>query len=169
MTDDAPAGTNIDAGTVATATLLLDRATRMPFAGATPSSDRTTGALPPAETKMGSGEMLAILGGAIERVALCFTPLAAAEIVAAVVAETAVVRIVNVPVSPPWAILIDEDTIAVALELVSVTTRPPDGALPVNQTVPVDVLPPVTEPGERVTFEMVAGLIVTGTEIATPA
>ena len=154
---------------MATAALLLAKLTRTPAAGATPSSVRTTGALPPAETKIGSGEIDAILGESIESVALFVTPFAVAEIVAVVAAETAAVRTVNVPVSVPAPILIDDGATAAPLELATAMTRPPAGALPVSQTLPVVELPPVTIDGERVTFESVAGLIVIGTEVVTPA
>src|SRR4029079_10249828 len=103
VTDDAPAGTSTDEGTVATAALMLVKLTRIPFAGATPSSDRTTGALPPADTKIGSGEIAVSLGGAIDSVALCFIPLTVAEIAAVVEVATALVLTVKLALSPPCA------------------------------------------------------------------
>jgi len=70
---------------------------------------------------------------------------------------TALVLTVNVAVVAPAAtVTLDGTLAAVVLLLESVTIAPPDGAAPLNVTVPVEEFPPVTLAGfteseERVT------------------
>ena len=59
------------------------------------------------------------------------------------------------------------DTVTVAgtwaapvLLLASVTTAPPAGAFPFSVTVPVELLPPVTDDGFNVTVDTTAGFMV---------
>ncbi len=72
-------------------------------------------------------------------------------------AATALVLTVNVAlVAPAATVTLDGTLAAVVLLLESVTTAPPDGAAPLNVTVPVEEFPPVTLAGfteseERVT------------------
>jgi len=85
-----------------------------------------------------------------------------------VFAETEKVVTVNVAVLAPAATVTvggTEATPAFALE--SVTTAPPDGAIPVNVTVPVDVLPLGTDVGLKVRVELTA-LVTVSTALCTP-
>jgi len=72
-------------------------------------------------------------------------------------AATALVLTVNVAlVAPAATVTLDGTLAAVVLLLESVTTAPPEGAAPLNVTVPVEEFPPVTPAGfteseERVT------------------
>jgi hypothetical protein len=159
----------MDAGTVATAVLLLVRLTRTPLAGATPSRATTTGALPPAATTIGLGDTEASFGGLILSTALRWMPAAVTVIVTVMAVATAFVRIVACAQVLPAAMLTEAGTVAVAAELDRETTMPPAGALPSNQTFAVLVLPPATDGGDRVTIETVAGLIVMLTEVVCPA
>src|SRR5882724_4114752 len=60
-------------------------------------------------------------------------------------AATALVLTVNVAlVAPAATVTLDGTLAAVVLLLESVTTAPPDGAAPLNVTVPVEEFPPVT-------------------------
>jgi len=70
------------------------------------------------------------------------SPPSVAWIQASVGFETSCVSIVNVPLLFPWAIVIDEGTIASTLSLVSRTTAPPVGAADLIVTVAVAVSPP---------------------------
>ena len=92
---------------------------------------------------------------------------------------------VNVAVEAPDATVTLAGTVAAAVtEDVRVTTAPPEGALPVSVTVPVELVPPRTLVGERVTDVRAAGVtvrvavwvtpektpeIVTGVEDPTPS
>lgn len=68
------------------------------------------------------------------------------------VLATGLVVMVNVAVvAPAGTVTLAGTCAAVALLLKSVTTDPPDGAGPVNLTVPVDEVPPITEVGLTVT------------------
>jgi hypothetical protein len=73
-----------------------------------------------------------------------------AVMVMLVVDVTELVFTVKVAVVAPAATVTFVGTVATAvLLLVSVTTAPPDGAAVINVTVPVEVLPPVTDAGFR--------------------
>src|SRR3954466_13884598 len=85
-----------------------------------------------------------------------------------VFAETEKVVTVNVAVLAPAATVTLGGTEAMpAFALESVTTAPPDGAIPVNVTVPVDVFPLGTELGLKVRVELTA-LVTVNTALCTP-
>jgi len=64
---------------------------------------------------------------------------------------TGLVVIVNVAVvAPAGTVTLGGTCAAAVLLLDSVTIAPPDGAGPVNFTVPVDEVPPITEVGPTV-------------------
>ncbi len=67
--------------------------------------------------------------------------------VAEVVALTAVVVTVNVAVVAPAATVTVAGTVADPLLLDRLTTAPPDGAVLLRFTVPVEAIPPVTDVG----------------------
>ena len=69
---------------------------------------------------------------------------------------TALVLAVNVAlVAPATTVTLDGVLAAVVLLLESVTTAPPEGAAPLNVTVPVEEFPPVTLVGFSETEERV--------------
>jgi hypothetical protein len=72
-------------------------------------------------------------------------------------AATALVPTVNVALVAPAATVTLEGTLAAVLLLESATRAPPDGAAPLNVTVPVEELPPVTLVGFSVNEERVGG------------
>ncbi len=63
-------------------------------------------------------------------------------------------------VAPAATVTLAGTCAAAVLLLVSVTTAPPDGAGPLNVTVPVDELPPATEVGFSVKADNVGGFTV---------
>ena len=77
--------------------------------------------------------------------------------VTVVAVVTVVVVIMKVALVCPAATVTLAGTVAVLMLLESETTRPPDGAAPVNVTVPCEVAPPVTLVGLSVTALRLAG------------
>ena len=74
---------------------------------------------------------------------------------------TGLVVIVNIAVvAPAGTVTLAGICAAAVLLLVRVTIAPPDGAGPVNFTVPVDEVPPITEVGLRVIELKVAAVTV---------
>jgi hypothetical protein len=97
-------------------------------------------------------------GGETVNVAVRVTPPWEAEIVTAVDVETAWVVIVNVATVDPAGTVTLAGTLAMAeLLLESATTAPPDGAAPLNVTVPWEELPPVTLVGLTPSDERATG------------
>jgi len=88
---------------------------------------------------------------------------------------TALVLTVNVAlVAPAATVTLDGTRAAVVLLLESATDAPPDGAAPLNVTVPVDEFPPVTLVGFSaselsVTTGGAAGCTVSEAVLLTPA
>jgi len=72
-------------------------------------------------------------------------------------AATALVPTVNVALVAPAATVTLEGTLAAVLLLERATRAPPDGAAPLNVTVPVEEFPPVTLVGFSVNEESVGG------------
>jgi hypothetical protein len=77
---------------------------------------------------------------------------------AEVVLETAVVVTVNVAVVAPAATVTVPGTVAELLPEPRVTTSPVGPAGPVRVTVPVELEPPTTEVGSKVTL-LIAGMV----------
>jgi hypothetical protein len=148
----APAGTVTLAGTPATVVLLLDRVTTAPPAGAAALSMTVPVDVLPPRTLVGcrlSDVSIGVPGVTVscaDRVA----PPPAPEIVTAVDVVTTLVATANVAVVPPAATVIPAGTVAAAVLLLDrVTTAPPAGAAALSVTAPVDVLPPRTLIGVR--------------------
>jgi hypothetical protein len=152
-----PAAIVTVAGTVAAA-LLLDRATEMPPLGAALVKVTVPVEGAPPVTLAGlrdTDESAVDADAAMASVALLLTPLLLAVIVAVAAVVTAVVATVKVTVVLPTATVTIAGTVAAVLLLDS-EIETPTGATPVNVTVPVAELPPVTlaglsdtEAGER--------------------
>jgi len=82
-------------------------------------------------------------------------------VIVTVVAEfTGVVETINVAVVAPAGTVTEPVTVALALFDDRLTTVPLGPAGPFRVTVPLDVLPPTTEVGERVTLIREAALTV---------
>ena len=74
---------------------------------------------------------------------------------------TAVVVIVNEPdVAPAATVTLAGTEAMVGLALVRANTRPPVGAGPLNVTVPVELVPPITEVGFNASAERAAAVTV---------
>ncbi len=84
-------------------------------------------------------------------------------------AATALVVTLNVAeIALAGTITLDGTPAAAVLLLDNVTVDPPDGARPVNVTVPVEEVPPVTEDGTRVTALRVGAETVRVADLETP-
>jgi len=83
-----------------------------------------------------------------------------AVMVAMVVLVTALVITVKVAVVDPAGTVTLDGTVAFVLLLLSDTLRPPAGAGPVNVTVPVELVPPLTDAGLSVSELRVAATTV---------
>jgi len=82
---------------------------------------------------------------------------------------TPLVVIVKVALVAPAATVTLAGTVAAAVLLLDkVTTAPPDGALPVSVTVPVELFPPTTEVGVRVRVESTGGFTSRVAVLLTP-
>jgi len=145
----APAATVTLESTLAAVVLLLESVTCALPAGAAPLSVTVPeeDCVPPvtlvgfsvSEETAGSG------GGVTLSVAVWATPPKDAEMVTVVDEATALVVTTNVALVAPGATVTLESTVAaVVLLLESTTCAPPEGAGPLNVTVPVVEFPPVT-------------------------
>ena len=93
-------------------------------------------------------------------VAVIWTVPSVAPIVACAVVETAFVVMEKVAEDWPADTETEAGTVAAALFDVSMTASPPVGAAPVSLTVPVELVPPVTDVGLRVNEESCGGFTV---------
>jgi len=155
----APAATVTEIGVTALG-LLEFKLIVVPAEGAGPFSVTVPVDGVPPITEDGERVTLTKLGARIVSVAVWLVPLSEAEIVAAVVAATGVVVIVNVVELAPAGIVTVDDVLALVLLEVTVTVSPPAGAGPFRVKVPVEDVPPITEAGLTVTPVRVAGLMV---------
>lgn len=161
----APAATVTLAGTRAAPVLLLDSDTTAPPDGAAPRKVTVPvdDCVPPV-TAVGLSESEASVAGGgaagfTVSIAVLVVPPYAAVIVTAVAALTALVLTVKLAVVAPAATVTLAGSCAAAVLLLdSDTTAPPDGAAPLNVTVPVeDCVPPVTLVGFSVNEDSVTG------------
>jgi hypothetical protein len=154
-----PAATVTLEGTVATEVFPLVSVTTAPPEGAFPLSVTVPVELFPPLTLVGfrvSEERVTAAAGVTVSVADWFAPPYVPEIETLVFCDTLVVLTLKVALVLPAATVTLEGTVATdVFPLVSVTTVPPEGAVPLRVTVPVESLPPVTLVGFRVSEERV--------------
>ena len=94
----------------------------------------------------------------IVSVALFFTPLYDATILAVTFLLVLVVATLNVAVlAPPGTVTVAGTVARAGLLLVSVTSNPAAGAAPLRRTVPSELDPPTSVDGFNVTLDNVAG------------
>ena len=157
----APAATVRLAGTEACAELLLEMLTTEPPAAAGPL--RVTvpvEALPPT-TDVGLSEIDFRDSGCRFKFVALVVPFKEALMVTDVGLVTAAVVMLNVALVAPPATVTLAGTVASEMELLdSVTMVPLAGAAALKVTVPVEVLPPVTVVGFRLSADSVEGWIV---------
>ena len=153
----APAVTVTLAGTVATAVLLLESATTAPPEGAVALSVTVPCELLPPVTLAGPSASEETEGGDTVRVAVC-VPFKEAEIVTFVGLATEDVCTVKVALVAPAVTVTLAGTVATdVLLLDGVTTDPPEGAGAVRDTVPRELLPPVTVTGFSASDKTIVG------------
>jgi hypothetical protein len=139
------------AGTVARLVLLLLRVTRAPPLGAGPFSVSVAVDEVPPRTLVGLSVTELRLRVCTVSVADAVAP-SVAEILTLVFAETVDVVIVKFAVVAPAATVTAEGTCADPLLLLArVTEIPPVGALPLRVIVPVELLPPSRDVGDKLT------------------
>jgi len=164
---DEPAATVTEAGTV-TFDQLDDKLTVTPPVGAGPARVTVPVDEEPPRTAVGDRARLTKVSGLIDKVAVCEAAPLVAVIVADVDVVTLVVLTVNVAVVAPAATTTVAGTVAFELLDERLTVVPLGPACPLNVTVPVDVLPPITDVGERARPDSPAGLTVKGAVSVVP-
>ena len=155
----APSGTVIDAGTP-TAALFDVNATVKPPAGAGPANVTVTSDDVPPMTELG---FIVTESTALRSTVTCVdfdVPFAAAVMDTDLSTTTADVETSNVAVVAYRGTITVAGTPADVESDDNVTVKPPSGAGPVNVTVPVDVLPPMTLDGDTATAETPLRVIV---------
>ena len=163
-----PAGIATFAGTWAAAVLLLCKVTETPPVGAAPVSVTVPVELLPPTTDVGVLVSVDNVGALTVSVVVRVTPYVP-EIVTEVFAVTGVVVMVKVADRAPAAIVTLAGTCAAdVLLLLKVTTAPTVGAAPLRVTVPVELLPPTTEVGDRVTEDKDAAVTVSVAFVLVP-
>jgi len=163
-----PAVTMTLAGIWAAAVLLLCSVTVAPPAGAAPFNVTVPVELFPPTTDVGFLVSVDNVGALTVRVVVRATPYVPV-IVTEVFTATGVVVMVKVADRAPAAIVTLAGTCAAdVLLLLSVTTAPAGGAAPLRVTVPVELLPPTTEVGDRVTEDKDADATVSVAFVLVP-
>jgi hypothetical protein len=160
VADFAPLGTVTVAGTCATDVSLLARVTNAPPDGADPFMVIVPVELFPPTTDVGVLVNVDRAAAATARVLVLVTPYVPL-IVTVVLVATGVVLMVKVVLVPPPAMVTLAGTLATAVLLLdNVTTAPISGAVPVNVTVPVEAVPPMTLVGRIFTDNKVTAVDV---------
>ena len=144
------AGTVTDAGTLTSGFALIN-VTTVPPAGAGVCNVTIPGVESPPVTLAGVNVTVRITGAAITSVPERVTPLSVARIAALTFAATACVVTVRAAFTAPAGMVTFAGTVASAIDELRSTTTPPTGAGASMVMVAVDVLPPATDVGERVT------------------
>lgn len=156
----APPGTVTVAGTVAAEVLLLESVTTRPADGATDPRVTVPVELFPPTTVLGLIVSDDRTGGLTVRVAVLATPNVAVMVTLVVFATPLLVTVKDAVVAPARTVTLAGTCAAAVLPLLSVTTDPPVGAAAFRVTVPVELLPPVTEVGLKDTADTEGGLTV---------
>jgi len=148
--------------------LLLCKVTATPPVGAAPFSVTVPVELLPPTTDVGVLVNVDNVGAFTDNVVVRVTP-NVPETVTEVFTATGVVLIVKVADRAPAAIVTLAGTCAAdVLLLLNVTAAPPVGAAPLSVTVPVELLPPTTEVGDRVTEDKAAAVTVSVAFVLVP-
>jgi hypothetical protein len=114
----------------------------------------------PPVTEVGLTDIAVSAGGVTVKGAAAVTPARLPVIVSMVKLATATVDTLNVWLVCPAGIVTLAGTEADLPLLLSLTTRPPLGAMPFRDTVPVDGLPPATVEGLKLMAESAIGTSV---------
>jgi len=147
-----PAGTFTLTGTVATAILLLVKVTVTPPVGAGPVSVTVPCEVIPPATGFGFKETPPRDGGITVRVPVMFKlDPEVADTVAVIDVETGLVVAVNVCDVLPAGTVTPVGRITFGSELESDTNTPPEGAAGLITTVPIELFPPTTLAGTKLT------------------
>jgi len=155
----APAATVTEAGTVAAA-LPEVSATTWPPAGAGDARATVPVELVPPVTVDGLTVMVTWLAAFTVKLAEVEAPLRVAVMLPVWLVETVFVVTVKVALVAPAATVTVAGTVAAVRPEVRLTESPPVGAAPVRVTVPVELVPPVTEVGFKLTVESTGALTV---------
>jgi hypothetical protein len=148
------------AGTTAAEELELSVTEALPEGAAMVNVTVACELVPPiTETGDKTIEFMAAAGLTVRLAVLLTLPMVAV-MVADEMDETAEVVAVKVAVVLPPATVMALGTEAAEELLLSDTEIPPEGAAPVNVTVPWELTPPVTEVGEMLTAESAGGVTV---------
>jgi len=163
-----PAGIATFAGSWAADVLLLCKVTETPPVGAAPVSVTVPVELLPPTTDAGVLVSPENVGAFTVSVVVRATPYVPV-IVTEEFTATGVVVMVNVADLAPGAIVTLAGTCpADVLLLLNVTTAPTVGAAPLRVTVPVELLPPTTEIGDRLTEDKDAAVTVSVALVLVP-
>jgi len=159
LADDAPAGTDTEPGTLAEG-LLETKLIVAPPLGAFLASETVPVAPFPPTTEVGETVNPESNGVKTVSVAVCVELPKVAVMVAVAVEVTEEVVTVNVPVVLPAGTVTVPGTTALELFEPKPTETPAPGAGPFKVTVPVEVIPPVTDLGESPRLMSAAGVML---------
>lgn len=157
VAEDLPTGIVTLEG--ATAFSLLDnKATTKPPDGAGPVRAKVALEDEPPATELGFRLRLLKVGGVIVNFADADAPFAVAVMVGVMVVATGEVWTVNVTEVEAATTVMLAGTTAAALFELKLTFTPPDGAGPSRAIVPVELMPPTSVAGAKLTFDGTGGM-----------